>query len=72
VTHNYSVLGVMPSGYDRTIKRRAQEELMELHGRGALRVPVGRVVPFGALPEGLEALARGEILGKAVLDVGGG
>jgi NADPH2:quinone reductase len=71
VTHNYSVLGVMPSGYDRTFKQRAQQALMELYGRGALRVPVGRVVPFGALPEGLEALARGEVLGKAVLDIGG-
>jgi NADPH2:quinone reductase len=71
VTHNYSVLGVMPSGYDRTVRLQAQGELMELHARGALRVPVGRVVPFGALPDGLEALARGEILGKAVLDVRG-
>ena len=71
VTHNYSVLGVMPSGYDRSVRQGAQDELMSLFARGALRVPVGRVVPFGALPDGLEALARGEIQGKAVLDVGG-
>ena len=40
--HNYSLLGVMPGGYDRAFKERAQAALMALWERGAIRVPVHR------------------------------
>ena len=67
--HNYSVVGVMPGGTDRAFKRRAQEALVAHHRRGEIRVPVHRALPFEALPEGLDELARGRVQGKAVLTV---
>jgi NADPH2:quinone reductase len=69
-THNYSVLGVMPSGYDRDFKLGAQERLLEHHAAGRIRVPIDRELPFENLPEGLEMLARKEVRGKLVLAVG--
>ncbi len=69
VTHNYSVLGVIPSAYDRAVKQGAQDELLAHHARGALRVPLEPTVPFDALPDALARLARREVLGKLVLAV---
>lgn len=71
VTHNYSVLGVLPSGYGRETRERAQAELLAHRARGALRIPLDPPVLFDELPEGLERLARGEVAGKLVLDVSG-
>ncbi len=71
VTHNYSVVGVIPSGYGGDARRRAHEELLAHRARGALRVPLEPPVPFDALPDALERLARREALGKLVLDVAG-
>jgi NADPH2:quinone reductase len=67
VNHNYSVIGVMPGGYDREFKARAQEWLIAQWRAGALRVPVARTLGFDALPEGLEALASGGVSGRWVL-----
>ena len=69
VTHNYSVVGVIPGGYDRAFKLAAQEELMAHRAAGALRVPLGDRFAFDALPDALEQLARGGVLGKSVLQV---
>lgn len=65
--HNYSVLGVIPSAYDRAFKQRAQDALMDLHARAEIRVPIHAEYPFEDLPEALEALASGQVRGKAVL-----
>ncbi len=67
-THNYSVMGVMPSGYDSDFRGRAQQELLEQRRRGAIRAVVDRVFPFESLPEGLEQLAAGRVRGKLVLE----
>jgi NADPH2:quinone reductase len=64
---NYSVVGVMPSGYDRAFRLAAQKELLALHERGAIRVPVERNFGFAELPAALEDLAGGGIAGKAVM-----
>jgi NADPH2:quinone reductase len=72
VTRNYSVVGVVPTGYDRETKRFAQSELLAHRRRGALRVPLEDPVPFRALPDALERLARRGVLGKLVLRVDGG
>ena len=64
---NYSVMGVIPSGYDRAFRLSAHKELLALHERGAIRVPVTAESPFSALPDALAALAAGEVSGKAVL-----
>jgi NADPH2:quinone reductase len=69
-TNNYSVVGVIPSGYDRVFRLGTQEALLAHHRAGRLRVPVQRVFAFEALPEALEALAAGRALGKLVLSVG--
>ena len=69
VTHNYSVMGVMPSGYDRAFRCEAQQTLLSHVREGALRVPVERELPFEKLPDGLEALAGGAATGKWVLSL---
>jgi NADPH2:quinone reductase len=66
-THNYSVVGVIPSAYDRGFKLAAQEALVAHYAAGALRVPIQRVVPFEALPDALAELAAGGVMGKLVL-----
>ncbi len=66
---NYSVLGVMPSGYDRAFKRGAHDTLITRYASGELLVPIYRVLAFDELPEGLEDLAHGRVMGKAVLSV---
>jgi NADPH:quinone reductase len=70
VMRNYSVVGVIPSGYGPEIKRAAHEELLGHRARGGLRVPLEPPVPFDALPDALDRLARREVLGKLVLRVG--
>lgn len=70
VNHNYSLLGVMPGGYDRAFKAQAQDSLLAHWRAGALRVPVARVLAFDALPEGLETLAAGGVMGRLVVRVG--
>ena len=67
VTRNYSLLGVMPSGYDRAFKQKAQDTMMEHYEAGRLRVPLHREIAFDDLPAGIEELARGGVLGKSVL-----
>ena len=70
VTHNYAVLGVMPSGYGVEVREQAQAELLAHRARGALHLPL-EAVAFDALPEALERLGAGGIAGKLVLDVSG-
>lgn len=68
-THNYSVVGVIPSGYDRAFRCEAQRALLAHLQAGRLRVPVQRSFPFEDLPAALEQLAGGQVLGKLVLSV---
>jgi NADPH2:quinone reductase len=70
VQQNYSVLGVIPSGYGRDTRQRAQDALLAHHRRGTLRVPLAELVPFERLPHALERVARGAVLGKLALAVG--
>jgi NADPH2:quinone reductase len=69
VTHNYSVLGVIPSAYDRVFKLAAQEALMRHYGQGRIRVPIHASHPFRDLPAALEALETGAVAGKSILDL---
>jgi NADPH2:quinone reductase len=66
VTHGYSLLGVMPSGYDRAFKLAAQESLRARHAAGALRPPVARTLRGAQLVGGLEDLAHGRVTGRLV------
>jgi len=67
VTHNYSVLGVMPGGYDRAFKTTAHAALLEHWSAGRLRVPLCERFPFGSVPDALERLAAGDVLGKVAV-----
>jgi NADPH2:quinone reductase len=69
VMHNYSVVGVIPSGYDRAYKERAQAVLVDWWRAGRLRIAVDEVVPFAALPDALERLAANQVKGKLALAV---
>jgi len=69
VTHNYSVVGVIPSRYDRAFKERAQEQLVAWWRAGRLRSRVDRLVPFAELPQALERLLAGAVTGKLALAV---
>lgn len=67
VMHNYSVLGVVPSGYDRAFKEEAHAALLEHWSAGRLRVPVHENVPFERTPDAVELLAGGGVTGKVVV-----
>jgi NADPH2:quinone reductase len=69
VTNNYSVVGVIPSGYDRAFKQEAQDWLLPRFQSGALRVPIASRHAFAALPEALAALERSEVAGRSVVSV---
>ncbi len=69
VFNNYSVVGVIPTHYDRDFKERTQEQLLEWWAAGKLRSRVEERVPFEALPEALESLVGRSAKGKLVLVV---
>ena len=69
VYNNYSVVGVIPSHYDRAFKEQAQERLLEWRSEGRLRTRIDELAPFDALPEALEALHAGRVKGKRALAV---
>ncbi len=64
---NYSVVGLIPSRYDREFRLAAQQELLALHDTGAIAVPVGRTSPFEELPAALADVAAGRVMGKSIL-----
>ena len=67
VFNNYSVVGIVPTGYDRAFKEQAQDWLLSRIERGELRVPIARRVGFTDLPRALAALEAGETGGRSVL-----
>jgi len=69
VYQNYSVVGVIPSNYDRAFKERAQEQLLGWWREGKLRPRVDTLVPFEDLPDALERLVAGGVKGKLSLAV---
>jgi NADPH2:quinone reductase len=69
VYNNYSVVGVIPSRYDRAFKERAQERLLGWWREGRLRPRIDELVPFAELPDALERLVAGGVKGKLVLAV---
>ena len=66
VTHGYSLLGVMPSGYDRDFKLAAQQALLAYRAAGVLHPPISRTLAGAELPGGLAALAGGDVMGRLV------
>jgi NADPH2:quinone reductase len=69
VYNNYSVVGVIPSHYDRAFKERAQDRLLGWWKEGKLRPQIDDLIPFEALPDALERLVAGGVRGKLALAV---
>ncbi|MEE2663859.1 MAG: NADPH:quinone oxidoreductase family protein [Myxococcota bacterium] len=69
VYQNYSVVGVIPSDYDRAFKERVQEQLVAWWREGTLRCAVEELVPFEGLSDALERLVAGRVKGKLALAV---
>ena len=69
VTNNYSLVGVMPGGYDRAFRLHAQEFLLEHWRAGRLRPVIHEVIPFERVPEAVDLVARGGVTGKVVVAV---
>lgn len=71
VNRNYSVMGVIPSGYDRAFKEAAHARLIDWWRQGLLKVAVAEAVSFDRLPEALERLLAAQVRGKLVLMIDG-
>ena len=69
VYNNYSVVGVIPSQYDRAFKEAAQERLLGWWREGRLRPQIDELVAFDSLPDALERLVAGGVTGKLALAV---
>ncbi len=67
VERNYSLVGVIPSAYDRGFREQAQERLLEHWRAGRLRPVVHDEVAFEALPAGVERVAGGRAMGRIVV-----
>jgi len=66
---NFSIVGVIPSFYDRAFKERTQQRLLAWWREGRLRPRIDELVEFQTLPEALERLLSGGVKGKLVLAV---
>lgn len=66
---NFSVVGVIPTYYDRAFKERTQAQLLDWWREGKLRPRIDETVAFDALPDALERLVGGGVQGKLVLRV---
>ena len=69
VYNNYSVVGVIPSRYDRAFKERTQECLLGWRREAQLKPRIDELMAFEALPDALERLLAGEVRGKLALAV---
>ena len=69
VYNNYSVVGVIPTHYDRAFKQRTQEQLLGWWREGKLRTRIDELVAFETLPDALERLVAGGVRGKLALAV---
>ena len=69
VYQNYSVVGCIPSNYDRAFKETAQERLLGWWKEGRLKTQIEEMVAFKDLPGALERLAASKVQGKLALKV---
>jgi len=66
---NFSVVGVIPSFYDRAFKEGTQMRLLAWWREGRLRPRIDELIEFQALPDVLERPLSGGVKGKLVLAV---
>lgn len=65
--NNYSVVGVIPSSYDRDFRLQTQRALVDLWRGGKLRAAVHETFAFERVPAALELLASRKATGKIVV-----
>jgi NADPH:quinone reductase len=70
VRRNYSLVGVYAGGFTRDENEADHEALLALAGEGRLE-SFATVVPFEQLPDAVEAVAAGTVIGKMVVRVAG-
>ncbi len=68
VRHNYSLVGVYAGGYTRDESERDHEALLALAGQGKL-AGFAHSASFADLPDAVEAVASGRVIGKTVVTV---
>ena len=68
VRHNYSLAGVYAGGYTRDESERDHEALLALAGQGKL-AGFAHSASFADLPDAVEAVASGRVIGKTVVTV---
>ena len=66
VRHNYSLVGVYAGGYTRQESNDDHEALLALAAGGKL-VSFAHTAPFSELPDAVEAVAAGAVIGKTVI-----
>ncbi len=69
VRHNYSLVGVYAGGYTRDESERDHEALLALAGQGKL-AGFAHSASFADLPDAVEAVASGRVIGKTVVTIG--
>ncbi len=64
-----TVVGVIPSHYDRAFKELAQERIFDWWREGRLQTHIEELVPFEDLLDALERIAASTVRGKLALQV---
>lgn len=67
VVANTTVVGVLAGGYSRTELLDVHARLSQLIAAGKLQDAVSETVPFDSLPDALQRMADGDVVGKLVL-----
>ena len=70
VRANASLVGVYPAGLTRADQEADHEAMLALHAQGALE-SFATVRRFDELPDAVETVASGAVIGKVVIDVAG-
>ena len=66
VRHNYSLVGVYAGGFTREESEADHEALLALAAQGKL-VNFSHTAPFAELPDAVESVANGTVIGKTVV-----
>ena len=66
VRHNYSLVGVYAGGFTRQESEADHEALLALAAQGKL-TSFAHTAPFAELPDAVEAVANGTVIGKTVI-----
>ena len=66
VRHNYSLVGVYAGGFTRQESEADHEALLALAAQGKL-ASFSHTAPFAELPDAVEAVANGTVIGKTVI-----